>query len=148
EAEKTLRQLLRENPAMPGTNRAVAMNHLANVCSHLGKWAEAETLVQKGLSLVQSDSDEHYLLQNSLADIYVNEDKYAKAEPLMRECVDYARKKGDKEILATLLGNFGVLQTCLDRPSEAAPLYEEQLQLLEELYPPGDGRFGHVRSHL
>jgi tetratricopeptide (TPR) repeat protein len=120
----------------------MSLNNLANLYNNQGRYAEAEPLYQRSLTINEKAfGPEHPDVATSLSNLgllYDNQGRYAEAEPL------YKRSLAIKEnflglehpVVATTLNNLGLLYDNQGRYAEAEPLYQRSLTINEKAFGP------------
>lgn len=148
DSEKYYKQILSDPSPLAKERKAIVLSDLGNVNAHLGNKTAAESILKQALSLVPAGSSTYYTITANLASLYLQEEKYQLAYPLAKQALAYARTQSDKQNLATSLGNLGVAESSLDHNKEAAALFEEELNILEEIKPAEDPHYGIVAANL
>lgn len=134
----------------------LALLDLAEVYRKLGQNAEAETLLNRSLSiydrLKSPDPVAVAKVLNNLALIYIDQGKPREAVPLFQSAVGHAyghfKTRPNHPMLMTLIGNLAGTYALLGNSSEAQPLYGRLVSMSEAAYGPEDKRTQEYRSAL
>jgi tetratricopeptide (TPR) repeat protein len=103
-----------------------ALDNEVVIYTKLRAFHEGETLIPKLLALGETrfgrDHPERAVLLNNAAALYVAEEEYGQAEPLLREAAEVTRRRlpAGSSIRSDILLNYAGLLRRLHRPEEAA----------------------------
>ena len=121
---------------------ATSLNNLATVYLSQGKYAEAESLFQRWLTISEKAlGPEHPEMArglNNLAELYKTQGKYAQAEPLYQRSLAIWEKALGPEHpnVAASLNNLALLYNNQGQYAQAEPLYQRSLAIWEKALGP------------
>jgi eukaryotic-like serine/threonine-protein kinase len=137
----------RLGPSTPGFSAAL-VNHGVSLF-HVGKFAEAEVLLQEGLgvdfSQLPPDHPQLAVGLSSLATVLQYRGDFAAAERVFRQALEmYARLPATRQYWEpmSLLANYGMLQIWMGRPDAALHSFDEALAILSRTTGPEHAVFG------
>ena len=120
-----------------GDRRAVAQaqNALGNVFLELGERTQAVQAYEEAATIWQELHDEAGLARtyNNLAVAYRRMGYWDKARQYLDKAVQFLEKGGDKNTLASVYNNIGLILAAQHKDKEAARFYERSLALKAEL---------------
>jgi tetratricopeptide (TPR) repeat protein len=135
-AEQLLQNAINQS-SQPSDFLAENLNNLAALYRTQGKYAEAEHLIARSLSIRESQLGENHpnvaTSLNNLAELYRSQGKYEEAEPLYRRSLSiWESQLGENHPdVATSLNNLAELYRDQGKYAEAEPLYRRSLSIWE-----------------
>jgi tetratricopeptide (TPR) repeat protein len=138
------RALALDEARLPGDDfRLVSpLNTLAELYRSTGRWAEAEPLYRRVLSIWQKllalEHPDIATIANNFAELYRATGRYGKAEPLYQRALEIREKVLGPEhpAVAQSANNLGRLYHALGRYGEAEPLFRRALAIVEKALGP------------
>ncbi len=114
------------------------LNNAGYYLHEQGRYAEAEPLFRKALSIYEQQLGENHpdvaSSLNNLAELYRAQGRYAEAEPLFRKALSiYEQQLGENHPhVASSLNNLALLYDSQGRYAEAEPLFRKALSIGEQ----------------
>ncbi|MBN2541755.1 tetratricopeptide repeat protein [bacterium] len=132
-----------EDSRGPGqVNLAFALNNLADLYHHTGKFSESETLYMRALEIFKKqlgeDKTEVALVLEGISNLYESLGKFKEAVPLSQRALEIRENElgGEHPEVANSLINLAKHHFALGRHSEAEPLFERALRIREKNLEP------------
>jgi len=134
------------------TDLAKSLNNMAEVYRAQGRYADAERLFKKALTMRETtrpdDADLARLL-NNMAELYIVQDRYADAETLLkRALMIWEATRPDHPDYALALNNMAVLCSRQWRYAEANVLFARCLKITEDTMGSAHPRVSEVLHNL
>jgi CHAT domain-containing protein len=108
---------------------------LAELYRTQGKYAEAETLSQRSLAILEKDHPSFATSLNNLALLYLNQGKYAEAEPLYQRSLAISEKALGKDHpdVATSLNNLAALYYVQEKYTQTVEFHDRGSVIQENI---------------
>ncbi len=138
-AEQLLQKAINQS-SQPSDFLAENLNNLAGLYRSQGKYAEAEPLIERSLTIWENQLGEDHpsvaTSLNNLALLYKSQGKYEEAEPLyLRSLAIMEKQLGENHpLVATSLNNLAGLYGSQEKYAEAEHLIARSLAIDEKVY--------------
>jgi len=115
---------------------AMAYNSIAIIYTQIGEYRKALSYLQKAqnIYIITGDTRKLSRVLDNMADIYSDHTKeYKKAEMLYRQVLQMKKELNDKDGIALVKCNLGVLYSHMGLDTHALSFFDESQQLYEEI---------------
>lgn len=138
--EQLIQQLKDPHFANNEAERAALLSNLGMTYNKLGRYAEAETNLEKAMQIWKTlgvtDTEHYGRTLNNLANVFFNQRRYRKAEEMLRQAFalypDYSDENTTTETrldISLLINNIGLTVLSEGKLSEAEQLFRQSLEM-------------------
>ena len=104
----------------------------ASVAASIGDFPHSKKYAEKALSLLPSDHAGVDIISGTLAGLYISENRFAEAEPLMKRNYEFVKRSGFLSNAVLILTWIGIITFLKGELHKATEIFEEAIELAGE----------------